>query len=172
MALIGNMINQAFSGNPATVNYAMFTSAFSMFTLFYLVPASFNTDWSGHPIILIVLDTLNAIFFLTSGIALAARLECHDCSNDVRFPPHKFTNENVILILQKYTLNNEVTNGAEGRTKRCREAQASVAFLWFAWAGYTASMILSFIQWRQSGGSRQRPRTGPSRPSRPSMAQV
>lgn len=84
MALIGNMINQAFAGNPATVNYAMFTSAFSMFTLFYLVPASFNTDWSGHPIILIVLDTLNAIFFLTSGIALAARLECHDCSNDVR----------------------------------------------------------------------------------------
>jgi hypothetical protein len=87
MALIGNMINQAFAGNPATVNYAMFTSAFSMFTLFYLVPASFNTDWSGHPILLIVLDTLNAIFFLTSGIALAARLECHDCSNDVRLHP-------------------------------------------------------------------------------------
>ncbi|ODM16482.1 hypothetical protein SI65_07989 [Aspergillus cristatus] len=154
MALIGNMINQAFAGNPATVNYAMFTSAFSMFTLFYLVPASFNTDWSGHPIILIVLDTLNAIFFLTSGIALAARLECHDCSND------------------EYTRNNEVTNGAEGRAKRCREAQASVAFLWFAWAGYTASMILSFVQWRQSGGSRMRPRTGPARASRPSMAQV
>lgn len=96
MALIGNMINQAFSGNPATVNYAMFTSAFSMFTLFYLVPASFNTDWSGHPILLIVLDTLNAIFFLTSGIALAARLGCHDCSNDVR-PPQRSP------VLQSYT---------------------------------------------------------------------
>lgn len=84
MALIGNMIAGAFSGNPATVNYAMFVSAFSMFTLFYLVPATINIDWAIHPIIVIVVDTLNAIFFLTAGIALAARLEAHSCSNNVR----------------------------------------------------------------------------------------
>lgn len=84
MALVGNMIADSFSGNPATVNYAMFVSAFSMFSLFYLVPASFNLDWAIHPIIMIVLDTLNAIFFLTAGIALAARLEAHSCSNNVR----------------------------------------------------------------------------------------
>lgn len=83
MGLVGNMLAEAFAGNPATVNYAMFAAAFSMFTLFYLVPASFKPEWSGHPIIVLVLDTLNAIWFLTSGIALAARLQCHSCSNDV-----------------------------------------------------------------------------------------
>lgn len=87
MALIGNMLDNAFSGNPGTVNYAMYTAAFSLFTLFYLVPASINIDWSGHPIIMIVVDTLNAIFFLASGIALAAKLQCRDCSNSVRFSP-------------------------------------------------------------------------------------
>jgi hypothetical protein len=84
MALIGNMIAQSFAGNPATINYTMFVAAFSMFTLFYLFPASWNIDWAIHPIILVTLDTLNMIFFLTSAIALAARLECHSCSNQVR----------------------------------------------------------------------------------------
>lgn len=154
MALIGNMIAEAFAGNPATINYTMFVAAFSMFTLFYLVPASINIDWAIHAIFLIAIDTLNAILFLTAGIALAAKLECHSCSND------------------SYTLNNEITNGAHNRTKRCREAQASTAFLWFAWAGYTASMILSIIMSRQTSVN-LRGRTGPARGvTRPSMAQV
>lgn len=84
MALVGNMIDDAFSGNAAIVNYTIFVAAFGVFTLFYLAPASVNLDWSGHPAIMILLDSLNMIFFLTCGIALAAKLECHDCSNDVR----------------------------------------------------------------------------------------
>lgn len=86
MALIGNMINEAFAGNPATVNYAMFVAAFSILSLFYLVPASINLDWAGHAFIVVVLDILNAIWFLTSGIALAARLHARDCSNFVSCP--------------------------------------------------------------------------------------
>lgn len=89
MALTGNMIAQSFAGNPSTVNYAMYASAFSMFTLFYLIPASFKVEWSGHPIIMVVLDTLNAIWFLTCGIALAARLQCHSCSNKVCYLRHE-----------------------------------------------------------------------------------
>ncbi|KAL3476855.1 membrane-associating domain-containing protein [Aspergillus californicus] len=152
MALIGNLIAEAISGNPATINYVMFVSAFSMFTLLYLVPASISPDWALHPILPIVLDTLNMIFFLTSAIALAARLECHSCSNE------------------EYTLNNEITNGSHNPQKRCREAQASTAFLWFAWAGYTASWVLSILMSRQAGAN-LRPRVGPPR-GRPSMAQV
>ena len=83
MALVGNMIAEAFSGNPSTVNYAIYVSVFSMFTLFYLIPASFNLDWAGHPIIMIVLDALNAIFTFCAAIALAAKLECHSCNNKV-----------------------------------------------------------------------------------------
>jgi hypothetical protein len=49
-------------------------------------------------------------------------------------------------------------------TKRCREAQATVAFLWFGWAGYMASVIVSVFMARSStvnlrgrSGSRRRP---------------
>ncbi|KAL4964884.1 MARVEL domain-containing protein [Aspergillus stella-maris] len=154
MALVGNIIAQAYSGNPAIINYTMFVAAFSMFTLFYSVPASFNPDWAIHPIILIVVDTLNMILFFTCAIALAAKLECHSCSN------------------REYVLNNEITNGSMDPSKRCREAQASTAFLWFAWAGYTGSWVLSILQSRRAGAN-LRPRVGPARgSSRPTMAQV
>lgn len=100
MALIGNMIADAFAGNPATVNYAMFTAVFSMLSLIYLVPASYNLDWSGHPIIMIVLDALNTIFFLAAGIALAARLHVHDCSNRVcHLPVENEISKNPVLII-------------------------------------------------------------------------
>jgi hypothetical protein len=146
MALVGNMIAEAFAGNPATVNYSMFVSAFSMFSLFYLVPASFNSDWALHPIIMVVVDALNCVFFFCAAIALAAKLTCHSCNN------------------QSYLISNEITNGSFNMTKRCREAQASVAFLWFGWAGYMASVIVSVFMSRSStvnlrgrSGSRRRP---------------
>lgn len=86
MALTGNMISNYIDGSPASVNYAMFAAAFSIFTLIYLFPASVDTNLSGHPIVMIVVDTLNAIWFLTSGIVLAAYLEVFDCDNRVRCP--------------------------------------------------------------------------------------
>ncbi|GFF32651.1 non-classical export protein 2 [Aspergillus udagawae] len=153
MALIGNIIAMAFAGNPATINYSMFVATFSMVSLFYLVPASINLNWAIHPIIMITVDVLNTIFFLTSAIALSARLEAHSCSNN------------------NYTLHNEITNGAHNRQKRCREAQASAAFLWFAWAGYMASTIISIISARSSTVD-MRSRTGRAPRGRPSMAQV
>ena len=88
MSLVGNMINEAFAGNPSSVNYTMFVSAFSMLSLFYLVPASFNVDWALHPIIMIVVDVLNNIFFFCAAIALAAKLTAHSCGNSVCAPFH------------------------------------------------------------------------------------
>jgi len=151
MAIVGNMIAEAFAGNPATVNYSMYCAAFSMFSLLYLVPASFNLDWAFHPIIMVVVDALNAVFFFCAGIALAAKLTCHSCSN------------------HSYLIHNEITNGSNNMSKRCREAQATVAFLWFAWAGYMASFIVSVFMSRSSTVN-LRGRSGSRR--RPNMAQV
>ncbi|KAJ6131618.1 hypothetical protein N7523_001324 [Penicillium sp. IBT 18751x] len=151
MSLIGNMIAQAFAGNPSSINYTMFVSAFSMFTLFYLFPASWNPDWAIHPIFMIILDALNAIFFFCAAIALAAKLEVHSCTN------------------HEYLIHNEITNGSYNMTKRCREAQASTAFLWFGWAGYMASLVISVLMAR-SATSAVRGRSGSRR--RPNMAQV
>lgn len=150
MSLVGNMIAEAFAGNPSSINYTMFLAAFSMLSLLYLGPASFNPDWAIHPIIMIVLDVLNCIFFFCAAIALAAKLECHSCSNT------------------EYTSNNEITNGSNNPAKRCREAQATTAFLWFGWAGYMASVFVSIILARSSTNLRGR---SASR-RRPNMAQV
>jgi hypothetical protein len=70
---------------------------------------------------------------------------------------------------QEYLINNEITNGAHNMTKRCREAQASTAFLWFGWAGYMTSFIVSLFMARASTVS-MRGRSASRR--RPNMAQV
>jgi hypothetical protein len=84
MALIGNVIASAFAGNPALINYDIFVATFSMLSLFYLIAAAWNESFIGHPIIPVVVDLLNAIFFFTAAIAMAAELGAHSCSNDVR----------------------------------------------------------------------------------------
>lgn len=68
-------------------------------------------------------------------------------------------------------MNNEITNGSDNPQKRCREAQATVAFLWFAWAGYTVSMVVSFIQTRRNAVS-STARAPRGRQTRPMMTQV
>lgn len=83
MALIGNMIADAFAGNPSIINYTMFVSVFSMLSLFYLIPTTVKDDFAFHPIVAVGLDLLNTLFFLCGAIALAAYLGAHSCSNNV-----------------------------------------------------------------------------------------
>lgn len=77
----------------------------------------------------------------------------------------------VLIATQEYIHSNEITSGSTNPSKRCREAQASVAFLWFAWAGFAVSLVLSILQSRRAGAN-LRPRVGPARGSRPGMSQV
>ncbi|KAK8431719.1 marvel domain-containing protein [Phyllosticta citricarpa] len=86
MALVGSIIADAFSGNPSVINYSMFVAVFAMLSLFYLIPATVK-DGLGAPLIMMGLDIANTLFFLCGGIALAAYLGVHSCSNDVRLPP-------------------------------------------------------------------------------------
>ncbi|KAI9708178.1 MAG: hypothetical protein M1820_004132 [Bogoriella megaspora] len=150
MALVGNMIATAFSGNPSIVNYDMFVSVFGMLSLFYLIPATLRDSFMIHPIFMIVLDVLNTIFFFCGGVATAAELHVHSCSNP------------------NYTLYNKVTNGSPDTGKRCREAQASTAFLWFGFAAFLVSAVLSGIQGKNSGANVR----GIRRPGQPQMSHV
>ncbi|KPI35789.1 uncharacterized protein AB675_11164 [Cyphellophora attinorum] len=131
MALIGAMIAQASSGNPATVNYNIFVAVFGMLSLFYLIPAAFNDSFQGHALIPTALDLLNSLFFFAGATALAAGLGVHSCSNS--------------------------------------EAQAATAFLYFAWACWTASAVFSFLGARGSGVNMRAPGI---RKGRPVMSQV
>lgn len=86
MALTGNIIAGAFSGNPALINYDMVVAVVGMLSLFYLIAA----DWSdglGSPIISIALDGLNTLLFFCAAVAMAAELGAHSCSNKVCISP-------------------------------------------------------------------------------------
>ena len=67
---------------------------------------------------------------------------------------------------QNYTLHNHITNGAVDRSKRCREAQASDAFLWFGFATYLVSLVFSIFAGRGNGN------LGGIRKGGPVMSQV
>ncbi len=86
MALIGNMISESIRGNPSIINYDMFVAIFAMLSLIYLILVTVKDSFVGHPIIPLVLDALNTLFFLCAAIATAAYLGVHSCNNDVRDP--------------------------------------------------------------------------------------
>lgn len=148
MALVGNMIATAIAGNSAMVNYVMFVSVFGMGSLLYLLPTTFLDSFSV-PMINLVLDGLNVLFWFCAAVALPAYLGVHSCSN------------------KKYTLSNQITNGSPNTEKRCREAQASTAFLWFGWAAWVASLAFSVMS--GSGSVNMR---GGIRRGGPAMSQV
>jgi len=148
MALVGNMIATAYHNNPSIVNYDLFVSVFAMLSLLYLIPTAFKEDFAFHPMIAVALDLINTLFFFCGAVATAAYLGAHSCGNSA------------------YTHSNKVTNGSPDTSKRCHEAQASTAFLWFGFAAFAISTFFSFLSSRGSGGISR----GPSR--RPNMAQV
>ncbi|KAH8693918.1 putative non-classical export protein Nce102 [Talaromyces proteolyticus] len=145
LGLVGSLEAQS-SWNPESVHFSMFTAAFSMFFLFYLIPASWSEGLAGHPIFLVVIDGLNAIFFFCAAVTLAARTHGNSCGN------HNFIDFNSI---------------AQGSSGRCREAQAACAFFWFGWAAYMASLVFSIVGGKSSSNLSARPSV-----RRPGMSQV
>ena len=91
MALVGNMIADAKSGNPSIVNYAMFVSVFGMLSLFYLIAGTISETFAISPYFMIAADALNTLFFLVGGIALAAYLDVHSCGNQVSWSQRAHT---------------------------------------------------------------------------------
>jgi len=151
MALIGNMIADAFGGNPSIVNYDMFVAVFAMLSLFYLIAIAFNEGFMGHGAIPLALDVLNTLFFFCGAVATAAKLGVHSCGS------------------KSYVDHNSVTDGSTDPSKRCHEAQASTAFLFFGFACFAASTFFSALGARSGGVNL---RSGGIRKGGPSMSQV
>ncbi|KAI4150481.1 MAG: hypothetical protein L6R39_002265 [Caloplaca ligustica] len=126
MALIGNAIHEAIGGNPSIVNYVIFVSVFALLSLIYLIGATIMESFA-IPLAVVILDAVNTLFFLIGGIALAAYLGVHSCGR------------------KSYVENNNITKGSHNPSKRCREEQAACAFLWFGFAAWAASLILSAL---------------------------
>ncbi|ERF74123.1 hypothetical protein EPUS_06392 [Endocarpon pusillum Z07020] len=132
MALVGNIIADATSGNPSIINYDMFVAVFAMLSIIFLLASAFTGVMSGTPIPL-ALDILNTLFFFCGAVAMSAQLGVHSCSNE------------------GYVNSNGITNGSDNRPKRCRESQATTAFMWFAFITFAASCFFSAMNARAGG---------------------
>jgi len=153
LALVGNMIASAVGGNPSIVNYVMFTAVFSMGSLLYLTAATINEGFVFMPIIPIIVDGANVLFFFVGAVALAAYLGPNSCGNT------------------DYVNSNIVTSGSYDNYKRCHEGQAACAFLWFGFACYVASLVFNITS-GSSSGANLRGGAGGIRRGGPSMSQV
>jgi len=148
LSLIGNVIADAFSGNPSVINYAIFVSTFCMLVVLFGIAGIF-VESLAIPIAVAVADVLAALFSVIAGIALAAELHVHSCGN------------------KHYLASNHLTNGSHNMGKRCHELQASTAFYWFMFVGFAGSAVLDLI-----GSGASLPRRGGMRKGGPSMSQV
>ncbi|RKU44396.1 hypothetical protein DL546_004902 [Coniochaeta pulveracea] len=143
-ALIGNVIALNHSGHMVSINFAMFVAVLSWLAVIYGLVASI-VEAVMIPIVLFVLDGLATLFTFIAAIVLSAKLGAPNCSH-----PHKSTAW--------------IGWGASDTEKRCRELQASTAFMWFLWATFVATLVLALMSFRRVGGS--------ARTSGPGMSQV
>jgi hypothetical protein len=142
LALTANQA--AMGGEPAIINYDLFTAIFAMLSLIYLIATVLNESFIFHRAIILGLDLLNILFIFCASVATAAILGVHSCSDG------------------DYLKNNKITLGS---SKRCRESQAADAFLFFALFAWIASAVFTFLDSR--GGVNMR-----GARSNPSMSQV
>ncbi|KAK1771218.1 marvel domain-containing protein [Phialemonium atrogriseum] len=145
-ALIGNVIANNRNGHMASINFAMFVAVLSWLALLYGLVAAF-IESIAIPVAMIVLDGLAVLFTFISAVVLAAKLTAVNCGGN-------FHNKG----------SGWIGFGSSNTEKRCREIQASTAFMWFLFASFAASLALAAIGFRRMGGS--------MRSSRPTMSQV
>jgi len=143
-ALIGNVIASNINGPMAAINFTMFVAVLSWLAVLYGLVASF-VESLAIPIVMFALDGAAALFTLIAGIVLAAKIRAVNCSNPKQG-------------------SGWIGFGSADDGKRCRELQASTAFLWFLWVTFVATLALAFLSFRRMGGS--------ARSSGPGMSQV
>jgi len=71
------------------------------------------------------LDALNAIFYMSGGIALAAAMDIHSCADST------------------YTSDNSITQASSNPEQRCRDAQATTAFIWLNFLVFGVTTVFS-----------------------------
>jgi len=139
LALTANMVSMG--GTPAIINYDLFVAIFAMLSLIYLIAATVNESFVFHPVAILAIDVLNVLWIFCGAVATAAILGVHSCSN------------------AGYIKSNKITMDSG---KRCREAQASTAFLFFALFAWIGSLVFTLLGSRGMANTR----------SNPSMSQV
>lgn len=132
-ALIGNVIALNYDGPMAAIDFTMFVAVLSWLAVIYGLAASI-VDRLAAPIVMFALDGAAALFTFISAVVLSAKLGVVNCSN-----PDQSAGW--------------IGFGSGDTGKRCREIQASTAFMWFLWATFVATLLFAFLSFRRMGGS-------------------
>lgn len=152
VGLIGNVIASNNDGHMSAINYALFAVIIAWLACLLGLAGAFVTMLAegifGY--ILLALDALAVLFVFVAAIVIPAKLHAVDCGGQ--------------LTVERRGAN-WIGFGSDDDEKRCRELQASSAFLWFLWAALVASLVLGLVGFRRGGGS-----SGGS--SAPHMSQV
>lgn len=149
-ALIGNVIANnvnAASSAEAAVNFSMFVVVLSWLAALYGLVTAFVESIS-MAVVLLALDALATLFTFIAAVVLAAKVRAVNCS-----------------ALDANDLGGDwIGFGSFDTQKRCRELQASTAFMWFLFACFVGTLALTALGWRRGGG-------GSVRSSAPTMSQ-
>ncbi|CAK7230554.1 hypothetical protein SBRCBS47491_007623 [Sporothrix bragantina] len=152
VALIGNVINNNINGHMSAINYALFACIIAWVACLWGMISSF-VGMLAEGIFaygLLAFDVLSTIFVFVAAIVIPAKLHAVNCGGD--------------LSVERRGVG-WIGFGSEDTEQRCRELQASSAFLWFLFATLVASLVLTLVNFRRGGGS-----SGGS--SAPHMSQV
>ncbi|KAL2175799.1 marvel domain-containing protein [Thermothelomyces heterothallicus CBS 202.75] len=142
--LIGNVIasnEHAASSATAAINFSMFVIALSWVAALLGLAAGLFERIVLPVLVILAADGFATLFTFIDAIVLAAKLGAVNCS---RTQGHAAS---------------WIAYGSHNDEKRCREIQASTAFMWFLFATFAAALVLSFLSFRRGGGSM---RSGPT----------
>jgi len=134
--LIGNVIHNtshAAATATAAVNFSMFVVVVSWLAALFGAAAGF-VERIALPIALLGLDAVATLFTFIAAVVLAAKLRAVNCA-DTRGKGAAW-----------------IGYGSADDTKRCREIQASTAFMWFLFASFAAGLAITFLGFRRTGG--------------------
>ncbi|PNP54884.1 hypothetical protein THARTR1_04573 [Trichoderma harzianum] len=155
-ALIGNVIAANVNGHMKTINFTMFVAAWSWVALLYGLLAVFVVSLAV-PLALVFWDGLATLLTFICAIVLAAELRAPNCGN----------------ISGAHLPSDWIGFGSHHNERRCREIQASTAFMWFLWVCFSLLLAITILDSKGSGGFGGSIRTSrSSRSSRPAMSQV
>lgn len=138
IALIGNVIDNNRTGSESAINYAMFSVIIAWLALLLGLAGAFVSAFSEGIFgwAALALDAAATLFTLIAGIVLAAKLHSVSCGGDLTSHSSSW-----------------IGFGSSNDEKRCRELQASTAFLWFLSACLAGSLVMTFLNHRRGGTS-------------------
>lgn len=137
-ALLGNVIATHNNGSlvsSAAVNFSMFVTVLAWLATLYGLAVAFASSFA-IPVVVLAADAAAVLFTFIDAIVLAATLRVRNCGNE----------------------------DGSSLEKKCRELQASTAFMWFLLATFLGTLALAALAFRKGGGGSVR--------SGPTMKQV